>query len=297
MHKLRVLLLGDKGQLGQYVKREWLTKFPAETNNDICVMKNFRINSIVDFEKILEKVESCHYDYIINCMAYTNVDKAETIDMNSLINEKLPAYLGWISKIRSIPIVHISTDMVFDGTSSFAYSVKDIPNPVNAYGKAKLDGERALLKQSYISTVIRTSWIFSELGNNFLTYMLKAKGNVNVFNQLGQPVSAKFIAEYIVNNIANNRLPRKLIHLTHDDPFMKNRYSFANYIKQTCKLDINLDSINIENLSLPAKRNYNCELCCYPTPREFMYLHIPPRPLSYYIEYHILKYKETYAKY
>lgn len=193
---MKALVIGKSGQ----VASELLVTCPSQiiaiaySRNDIDILDIASLQAIVEIEKP---------DIIINASAYTSVDLAESEqDSAFAINGYAVANLASLAKKYNIRLIHISTDFVFDGKQSVPYKKDDIPNPINIYGKSKLAGEKAI-QDIYPdnSAIIRTSWVYSCYGTNFVKTMLKLmveRDTLNVVcDQIGTPTYAKCLAEYI----------------------------------------------------------------------------------------------------
>jgi dTDP-4-dehydrorhamnose reductase len=191
---VRILVTGAKGQLGQSLVKTG-EKHPGFSL--ICNdLPDFDITDPIVVNGFLEKHKP---DCIVNCAAYTAVDQAETdFDKAMLINGIGPLILATSAKNNNIPLIHISTDFVFAGNQNIPYRESDTPGPVSAYGKTKLAGEEAVLRSGSHSVIIRTSWLYSEYGHNFVRTMLrlgKEKTEISVvIDQLGSPTYAGDLA-------------------------------------------------------------------------------------------------------
>lgn len=199
---MNILITGSKGQLG--LELESLGhQFP---NLNLFCTDKFSLN-ILSFEEAEQYVLKNNIDVMVNCAAYTDVNKAEEeFEMADEVNHLAVRNLGLIAKKHHIKLIHFSTDYVFDGNSSIPYKETDATNPQNAYGVTKLNGEKALLEiNPKNSTIIRTSWLYSEFGNNFVKSMLKLskeKENITVVSdQIGSPTYAKDLALAILQII------------------------------------------------------------------------------------------------
>ncbi|MDP3946050.1 MAG: dTDP-4-dehydrorhamnose reductase [Lutibacter sp.] len=199
---IKVLVTGANGQLGlELAVLEH--KFP---NLNLLFTDKNTLN-IVDFEEVESYISTNKIDVIVNCAAYTQVDKAE--DESKIadeVNHLAVKNLGLIAKKHQIKLIHISTDYVFDGNSEISYKESDATNPQNAYGISKLNGEKALLKiDPKNSIIIRTSWMYSEFGSNFVKIMLrlsKEKEQIKVVSdQIGSPTYARDLAAVILKII------------------------------------------------------------------------------------------------
>ncbi len=200
----QVLVTGSYGQLGNEIKKlssnypSFNFLFTDVDSLDICSKND-----------VAEYCKKNNINVIINCAAYTAVDKAEDLDQQSLcqaINADAVKNLAETANNIGAQIIHISTDYVFDGTNHFPYSENNPTNPQSIYGKTKLLGEKYLLETCKNSIIIRTSWLYSTFGNNFVKTMLKLgaeRENINViFDQIGTPTYAKDLA-YTILEIAD----------------------------------------------------------------------------------------------
>ena len=168
---------------------------------------------IRDSNAVKDFVESNNVNAIINCAAYTLVDRAESEpELANQINHLAVLNLATLAKAHNIKLIHISTDYVFDGKSQKPYKETDKTNPQSVYGRTKLDGELAMQKINPTnSIIIRTSWLYSKFGNNFvkkITVLSKTNSEINmVSDQVGSPTSAADLAQVILTilpKIKNN---------------------------------------------------------------------------------------------
>ncbi|WP_290734046.1 dTDP-4-dehydrorhamnose reductase [Halobacteriovorax sp. JY17] len=194
-----IYIFGANGQLGQSIKkvipRNIETRFLTSSDLDITDE-----SSLQDFFK------SCHKnDFIINCAAYTAVDNAEKEkDRAFLINAHAPKKIAQLCKENDINLIHISTDYIFDGISNTPIKEDQEPNPINTYGASKLEGERGILSSGCKYIIIRTSWVFSEFGSNFLKTMINLSDRDQltvVSDQIGSPTYAPDLASAIIECI------------------------------------------------------------------------------------------------
>ncbi|MDO9595382.1 MAG: dTDP-4-dehydrorhamnose reductase [Lutibacter sp.] len=199
---IKVLVTGANGQLGlELAVLEH--KFP---NLNLFFTDKNTLN-IVDFEAMESYISTNKIDVIVNCAAYTQVDKAEDeLKIADEVNHLAVKNLGLIAKKHQLKLIHISTDYVFDGNSSIPYAETDAANPQNAYGISKLNGEKALLKiDPKNSMIIRTSWLYSEFGSNFVKTMLRLSAEKEqikvVSDQIGSPTYARDLAAVILKII------------------------------------------------------------------------------------------------
>ncbi|WP_456379333.1 dTDP-4-dehydrorhamnose reductase [Lutibacter sp.] len=197
-----ILVTGSKGQLGLELK-----SLESNFSNYTFFFTDKSKLNISNSEDVFAFILKNKITTIINCAAYTNVDKAEEeLDLANEINHLAVENLAKIAKNRNIQLIHISTDYVFDGTSKTPYKEEAIPNPQNVYGATKLKGEEALQTVNPPnSVIIRTSWLYSIFGENFVKTILKLseeKNNISVVSdQIGSPTNAHDLAKTILQII------------------------------------------------------------------------------------------------
>ncbi|NQX81173.1 MAG: dTDP-4-dehydrorhamnose reductase [Flavobacteriaceae bacterium] len=199
----RILVTGGDGQLALSLR-----EIVADKDNEYVFVNREELD-ITDHNKVSSFIESNNFDFCINCAGYTNVEKAESeVEKSFEINEKAVSNLAKACNKNDIVLIHISTDYVFEGLSDKPYKEEDIANPINVYGKSKLAGELELQKQIDKYYIIRTSWIYSQFGSNFVKTMLrlsKEKDEIQVVSdQIGTPTYAKDLSLFIVYLINNN---------------------------------------------------------------------------------------------
>ena len=200
----KVLVTGANGQLGQCLQK--ITPSYKELN---VIFKSSKELDITDILEIEEAFVKGNFNYCINCAAYTNVEQAEkTPDIAYKVNAEGVKNLANVCKRYNTTLIHISTDYVFDGEKDEPYTVKDVPNPINEYGKSKLLGEKHIEEIMDNYCIIRTSWLYSEFGKNFYKTILKkakAEENLSVTDeQLGCPTNANNLALHIVEKLIQN---------------------------------------------------------------------------------------------
>lgn len=211
---MKILVLGCNGQLGQCL-RDQLSK----TNFEVKYTSRKEIN-ISDFIKTKNKILEFCPDVVINAAAYTLVDFAEKeISLANEINHLAAANLASICRQMDSLLLHISTDYVFDGMSQVPYKESDITNPKTIYGKTKLNGELGIMDSGCRYIIIRTSWLFSEYGKNFLKTMLRigsSSDEVSVIkDQIGCPTYAQDLAKSIITIINKINLREKIYKIYH----------------------------------------------------------------------------------
>lgn len=264
---MRILVTGKNGQLG------WSIYRIVNTNNGNNLSSNEFIfvgreeldlsenNSIINYFDNHDK-----FDIIINCAAYTEVDKAEEEqDLANQINHLAVKQLAEIANEQKAKLVHVSTDYVFDGTGGKPYKETDKANPVNVYGKTKLAGEKVL--QEIMPTnamIIRTSWVFSEFGNNFVKTMLKLGKERNELNvvsdQIGSPTYTTDLAGVILEIIDNKDYQDKKQSTEIYNYSNKGKVSWYDFTKEIFKiaeLGCKINPITTQQYPVPAQRPKN----------------------------------------
>lgn len=204
---MNILITGCNGQLGNEL--QLLEKNYSEHtffNTDVHEL------DITNAEAIDKFVSSNNIDIIINCAAYTAVDKAESNkELCQLLNAEAPAYLAKAISKRNGWMIQVSTDYVFDGTKNTPYVETDSPCPNSVYGSTKLDGEKAVEQACKNTMIIRTAWLYSSFGNNFVKTMMrlgKEKEELNViFDQIGTPTYARDLAVAIMTAVEKGIVP------------------------------------------------------------------------------------------
>lgn len=196
---MKIMITGISGQVG----RRLLERLAPE--HELIGMDRQRLD-LADRSQIESVIDMHEPDLIINPAAFTAVDRAESEpEIAARINTVAPAVLGEQAKTRNIPVIHFSTDYVFDGQKHSAYVETDLPCPLNAYGRTKREGEITLLNTGATALILRTSWVFDAIGQNFLTTMLRLACSRNrlqvVFDQLGAPTSARALADAVAEMI------------------------------------------------------------------------------------------------
>lgn len=250
---LNILVTGSNGQLGSEIE-ELSPHFPY-TFFFTCKDQL----DITDKHAIESFVEKNAISAIINCAAYTAVDKAENEEaLADKINHQAVKHLASIAKEKNIKLIHISTDYVFDGTSYKPYQEIDTTNPKSVYGKTKLDGENALLQGKLPnSIIIRTSWVYSSYGANFVKTMLrlgKEKDALGViYDQVGTPTYAKDLAKVILDILPKINTTQTQIY-NYSNEGVASWYDFAQEIMQMAKLTCKINPIETSQYPTPAKR-------------------------------------------
>ena len=230
---MRILVTGSNGQLGS----EMVALQPQETHHQWF---NLDINEldITDKNAVEQFVVNNKIDGIINCAAYTNVDKAEEdVALCYKVNRDAPQYLAQaIEKVGGF-IIHISTDYVFDGTNNIPYTEQDKPNPVTIYGKSKIEGEQYVCESCKQHIIIRTAWVYSSYGKNFVKTMIKLgeeKPSLGViFDQIGSPTYARDLAKAIIT-IVNQGIKPGIYNFSNEGVI--SWYDFTKHIHQLANI-------------------------------------------------------------
>ena len=251
-----ILVTGSGGQLGNELKN-----IAADHPGYDFIFADSKDLPIDNFTAVKNYFDLRQINYCINCAAYTAVDKAETEKEKAfLINADAAGNLASICKEHKAQLIHISTDYVFDGTAQQPYKETDNTSPINIYGQSKLKGEQLALQQDPTAIIIRSSWLYSSFGNNFVKTMLrlmKEKESINVVNdQAGCPTYAAGLAKAIMQiitqlPIANCPLP---FVFNYASTGTTNWYEFALAIKTFTKSNCTIHPITTAAFPTAAKR-------------------------------------------
>ncbi|WP_276978905.1 dTDP-4-dehydrorhamnose reductase [Flavobacterium filum] len=253
-----VLVTGASGQLGQSLQ------FIAPNYPDIhfvfCDSTKLDVTNINNVKQLFKQFKP---SFCINAAAYTAVDKAESEPEKAhLINVVGPKNLAEVCKEFDTILLHISTDFVFDGTKDSPYTEDDFPNPTCVYGQTKLDGEKAIKETWQKHFIIRTSWVYSQFGNNFMKTMLRLaseRDKLSVVNdQIGTPTYAVDLAEVLIRIIqspfTHHPSPNTFGIYNFSNEGQSSWYDFAKKIFEFNNIKINLESIPTTSFPTPAKR-------------------------------------------
>ena len=252
-NQFNILVIGVNGQLGSEIKElssNYDYNFLFTTSKEL---------DITEHKKVKEFIKENNIKTIINCGAYTGVDKAEDEkELANDINHLAVKNLAILSNEFGIKLIHISTDYVFDGENFKPYTEDDITNPNGIYGQTKLDGENAMISINPLnSIIIRTSWVYSSFGNNFVKTMLrlgKEKDELGViFDQVGTPTYARDLAKTILDILPNIKNDKTEIY-NYSNKGVLSWYDFAKEIMRMAKLDCIINPIETKDYPTPAKR-------------------------------------------
>ncbi len=250
---IKVLITGANGQLGSALKSisgqyEDFISFTFLTAAQL---------DVTDESSVLDALKKNTYNYCINCAAYTNVDGAEeNLPKAKAINSLGVKNLAIACRNRQTILIHISTDFVFSGKQNFPYTEEDRPEPLNVYGSSKLQGEQEIIKQVSDYYIIRTSWLYSEFGTNFMKSMLRLGPERDrlsvVFDQIGSPTYAVDLAEFMLQIVQKSDIPYGIYHYSNEG--VASWYDFARAIFKETDIAIKLKPIRSSEYPLPAKR-------------------------------------------
>ncbi len=249
---MKILILGAKGMLGTDLVE-------AFSKHEIIGWDKTELD-LTDFELVKKQVTKLKPEIIINAAAYTAVDEAEEKrDLAMLINGEVVGNLAKIAKSLDIPIVHYSTDYVFDGEEKEGYKEDEVKiAPLSVYGESKVLGEKLLQGNTDKFYLIRISWLYGKNGKNFVETMLKLgkeKDELSVINdQVGSPTFAKDVAR-VTKEIIETKKPFGIYHVANSGK--ASWYDFAKKIFEIAKIDIKVRPIPTEDYPLPAKRPKN----------------------------------------
>ena len=253
---MNILVTGANGQLGHEMQR--VAKSSNHNYIFTDVADGYEKLDITNLEDIRETVKKNNVDIIVNCAAYTNVDKAESdYDTANLINNTAAGNLATAMKEAGGTLIHISTDYVFQGDRNTPCQEDWATNPLGVYGKTKLAGEAAIATTGCNSIIIRTAWLYSQWGKNFVKTMQSLTATHDtlkvVFDQVGTPTFAGDLADVIAHIINTGQTDKTgIYHFSNEG--VCSWYDFAKLI---CKLSGNTCDINpcySEEFPSPVKR-------------------------------------------
>lgn len=260
---MKILITGKNGQLGKSINKIIDEKSNVNLFNNDFIFTGREELDLENIESIKSFFRVNEFDIIINCAAYTKVDEAEKNKKQAnLINHLAVKELAKIAYHKNVKLIHISTDFVFNGLKKKPYTENDAKSPLNIYGETKLAGELAVMSNMKSnSIIIRTSWVYSEFGSNFLKTILnlsKNNSNLNIISdQIGTPTYASDLAQTILNIISNKQFiesdkPSEIFHYSNNGE--TSWYEFAKEIISIYGINCQVNPINTEAFPLPAKR-------------------------------------------
>ncbi|MGV0920585.1 dTDP-4-dehydrorhamnose reductase [Empedobacter falsenii] len=248
----RILVTGANGQLGQSILEQSKNYKEIE-----CFFVTRNELDITNEELINHYFEDKSFDFVVNCAAYTAVDKAEDDQENAyLVNVKATEFLARITNEKGIPFIHVSTDYVFDGTEAQPRLETDQTNPIGVYGQTKLDGENLALENNPKTIILRTAWVYSRFGNNFVKTMLRLfndKDSISVVaDQIGSPTNAIDLADAILTIISKDDLTYGIFNYSNEGEC--SWFEFAQKIKEFSDSTIEINPVPTSAYPTKAKR-------------------------------------------
>lgn len=253
---MKILITGANGQLGNEI-RELASLYPQYDflYTDVAEL------DITQADAVKQYVGLHLPDAIINCAAYTAVDKAETdAETAFLVNATAPGNLANAAQAYGKFMVHVSTDYVYDGLNYRPYSETDPVNPVSVYGESKLAGEQQVYQSGAKAIIIRTSWLYSAFGNNFVKTMMKygrERDILNVvFDQTGTPTYARDLARFILHMLPQAMKDQKIEVYHYSNEGAASWYDFAKAVHEMAGITCQVNPIPTSAYPLPAVRPF-----------------------------------------
>lgn len=248
----RILVTGAKGQLGSelfvlsssYSEYEWIFADRTKVTLDNLELLQLQLNTIKP-------------EIIFNCGAYTAVDKAESEkELAFLVNHLAVQVIAKYASENKTKLIHISTDYVFDGASSVALKEEATTHPINTYGESKLAGEIACLRENPESIIIRTSWVYSKFGNNFVKTMqrlMQEKEEISVVNdQIGSPTFAGDLAKVMIDIVESSKWIPGIYNFSNEGEI--SWYDFALSIKEIGSYNCKVNGVSSASYPTTARR-------------------------------------------
>ena len=250
---VKVLVTGGRGQLAKCIKMA--SKRRADLNISFEDSSLFDITNSSQMRVYLSKNKD--FEFLINCAAYTNVDLAEkNKDKAYQVNSEGAEKLAKLCKEFNIKLVHISTDFVFDGSNTRPYKETDVPNPSSVYGASKLQGEKNIMERLSSYFIIRTSWMYSEFGSNFVKTILRLADTQKeikvVSDQIGSPTNAHDLADFLLEIISINSTNYGTYHFSNTGE--TSWYGFAKEVFRICNVSADLRPISSSAYASLANR-------------------------------------------
>ena len=248
----KILVTGAHGQVG--TELNFLSSL-LESHSFTFVDQNNL--DITDAVAVIKFISTGNYSAIINCAAYTAVDKAETEkEIAFKVNADGAGNLAKAAQQFNAKFIHFSTDFIFDGTGSVPYTENDKPNPLSVYGASKLAGEEHVLENNSDAIIIRTSWVYSSFGNNFVRTILKLckeREQLNViFDQIGAPTYARDLAGAVLHIIQQKEWKPGIYNYSNEG--VASWYDFAVAIRDIAGLKTKISPIETSQYPTPAVR-------------------------------------------
>ena len=254
----KILVTGANGQLGQC-----LQKISSQFEEFEFIFTDSETLDITNKEEVNDFFWQNAPDFCINAAAYTAVDLAETdVEKAFLVNADGTENLAEACAENNAQFIHVSTDYVFDGENNLAYTEEDFTNPLGVYGASKLAGDELALEVNPCSVILRTSWVYSEFGKNFVKTMLNlfaTKEELSIVaDQFGQPTNANDLAEAIMKIIKSEKITPGIFNFSNLGRI--SWFDFAEKIAELSDAKIKLNAIETSQYPTPAKRPKNSVL-------------------------------------
>ena len=248
----KILVTGANGQLGSELK-----ELSSRYSQFEWVFADRSVLDLSDLASISKVLDTIQPQIIINCAAYTAVDKAETeTELADVLNHQAVGILAQWSANHDCRLVHVSTDYVFDGNSNVALTEEAPTGPINVYGQTKLAGEQACLRENPDAIVVRTSWVYSRFGNNFVKTMsrlMQERDSLTIVNdQIGSPTYAADLAQVILTIITHSHWQAGIYHFSNEGEI--SWYEFTVAIQEIGGFDCALSGIPSSDYPTPAQR-------------------------------------------
>jgi dTDP-4-dehydrorhamnose reductase len=248
----KILVTGSNGQLGSELRELSLFQDQYE-----WIFTDWQELTLSDLQNLADNITAISPNILINCAAYTAVDKAELeIKLADVLNHQAVAIMADWTFVNECKFIHVSTDYVFDGTSSIALNEDAPASPIKVYGKTKLAGENAFLIENPKSIIIRTSWLYSSYGANFvktISRLMEEKDTLNVVNdQIGSPTYAADLARAIFNILNHSNWQAGIYNYSNEGEI--SWYEFALAILEVGGFECKVSWISSSQYPIPAKR-------------------------------------------
>jgi dTDP-4-dehydrorhamnose reductase len=267
---MSLLIFGKNGQLSKALRRSLQARGEA-----YHCYGSTQLALIAQPEKAATLIQDMKPSAVINGSAFTDVNAAETQEAQAnILNAKEPGIMAAACKRAGIPFIHISTDYVFGGTKDGFYTPNDKRKPLNAYGRSKAAGERAVMAAGGQSIILRTSWLYDGTGQNFMTTMLrlaKEQTEIDIVNdQFGRPTYAGHLAEACLAALSNMPDSPQIYHVTNSGPVIS-WADFAAAIFEHAKIHPDIHPVSSAHFPSPAARPSNSALDITAFERDFNY--------------------------
>jgi dTDP-4-dehydrorhamnose reductase len=252
---MNILITGVNGQLGSEIR-----ELSSQFSNEVFFFEDSKTLDITNGELVGKYVGENKIEAVINCAAYTAVDKAEN-DFNRAEKVNAEGVKNIVTALEKVKgkLIHISTDYVFNGENFSPYTETQKTEPIGVYGKTKREGEEYVLNSNIEAIIIRTAWVYSGYGNNFVKTMMrlaKEREKLNViFDQVGSPTYAKDLGKVCLDILINiNKIDQKSKIYHYSNEGIASWYDFAKEIMEIAKIDCGVYPIETKDYPTPAKR-------------------------------------------